>query len=214
MILKYALLVISLLTLAIPAHAVYAQSSDDVQSLGDILNPPKTFNPEGKPITVSLLANEYYKTCVTQESAKFNEAQMETLCACSSANMSQNLSIQDFYDLEKPTKAGRDARGKAIAYGYVPCMNYVTDDVITRDCRTDPQMKSVVAGKKAVCKCTLNKFNDYLGRNGTSIIMDGLKYEPMTMNPLDRFFSQRNYKSVLRNYIKKCVYNRQYERNN
>lgn len=213
MILRYTLLAISLFTFFNIAP-VYAQNNDDVKSLSDILNPPKTFNPDGKPVTPALLANEYYKKCAAKQSDVFSEEQIETLCACSSAKMSQNLTIRDFNNLEKPNRAGREARGKAIAYGYVPCMQYATDELVTRDCRKDKNLKPVLAGKRTVCKCTLDKFNEYLNLNGTSIIMNSLKYKPMTMNPLEHFFSDTHYKFLLRDSIKSCRFDQQYERYN
>ncbi|MGH1378420.1 MAG: hypothetical protein ACRBB3_06325 [Alphaproteobacteria bacterium] len=184
----------------------YAQNppNNDVQSLSDILNDEEDYGSNGKPLTSEIMANHYYKTCSNKKNLSFDEEETKIICACSSAKMSEILSVQEFKDLEKKTKAGKDARGKYIAYAYAPCMKHVIERKVKHDCYASKSLDDVVSGKKSLCKCVVDRFKYHIDQNATLIVRKATHYNPMTLNPLEEYFKHDNYYSQRDHTIKQC----------
>ncbi len=209
MIIKKLKLILALLILT-PLNA-YAQNTNDVKNLGDILNPRANSENDGKPLTAARMANNYYKKCIAAETLVFTQDEIQTLCACSSANMAETLTIDEFTVLEQDSRKGRDARGKAISFGYAPCMQYVIETKIKRDCQDAPYINDVIIGKKAICQCTTDYFQKHVTGNGPYIILEALKYNPMTLNPLEDYFRKDTYIGQRDQYIRACRDKIQYQ---
>lgn len=194
------------------AHA-QIDTAQDVETLDDILNPDRV-QRDGWPVTLETLANDYYSTCVSDDDGVFTADQRNMLCACTAANMAKKLTVEDFNNLDKQTIEGKDARGKAIAFSYLPCMQYVFSDIVRADCYRSPQLSNIITGKKTLCQCTVNHFEQYMSRDGTFIIMEALKHEPETLNPLAYYFKHKNYKSQHRHFVKQCHFHFRYNLDN
>lgn len=203
MILRLFLLL--LLVISAPAYA-----QEDVKSLPEIVNPSADFENKDQPITATVLANNYFKTCVAEESLVYEDYEKELLCACQSANMSEHLTVDEFKRLKSKSAKGREARGKAIAYGFAPCMEFILESKMTRDCMNAKQLKDMIFGKKKVCGCAVNHYQSIMTRDGSYIIMDSSKYEPMSINPLEYYFRQDSYINQLNALIKACRVDVQY----
>ncbi len=197
MILRF--LTILLITITTPAFA-----QDDVKNLSEILNPSVDFGNSDEPLTAAVMSKYFFKQCLASESLVLNDKEKELLCACQSSNMSENLTVEEFKLLEVDSIPGRNARGKAIAFGFTPCMEYVLDSKINRDCMKSEKISDVIFGKKRMCGCTTNRFKSIITNNGTYFIMDAVKHEPMNLNPLEHYFRQDTYFSTLEFLVEQC----------
>lgn len=193
------------------AFTAPAFAQDDVKPLSEILNPPIDYGNDGKPLTAKIMANYYYKQCAAEETLVFSDDEKELLCACSSANMSEHLSVAEFKALDQDTVKGRNARGNAVAYGYIPCMEYVIETKVMRDCLKSPKLKDIIIGKKRMCGCAVDHMQNFMMRDGTYIIMDTLKHNPMSLNPLEHYFREDSYRSQREHYLHNCRMSIQYE---
>lgn len=199
------LLSLALLIITLPAYA-----QEDVKTLPEIVNPSVDFDNDGKPITALVMANEYYKSCVKEETLVYNEEEKQLLCACQSANMSEHLTVREFRRLKSDSAAGREARGKAVAYGFAPCLNYVLESKTTRDCMKSKKLNDLIFGKKKICACATNLYQNVMSRDGSYIIMDSTKYEPMSIDPMEYYFRQDSYFHQLNAFISNCRNDFQY----
>ncbi len=198
-----------------PVTGVYAQdNNDEVKSLGEILNPELDYGNDGKPLTAEIMANYYYNRCKSTESLAFSETEMETLCACSAAEMSKVLTVDEFKVLYVDSRKGLDARGKAIAYGYVPCMEYALRSKFSSTCAISKRLNNVVVGKKQICKCATDSFMKETKETAPMRIMEGIKYDPMTLNPLEHYFTTYDYPASFDSHIKYCRFKDKYKRQN
>tara|TARA_R110001592_G_scaffold16881_10_gene71662 strand:+ start:23050 stop:23703 length:654 start_codon:yes stop_codon:yes gene_type:complete len=188
------------------------EQSDDVQSLGDILNPK--VDGEDRAVTAKDMANIYYKKCMDKESLAFDDDEKEILCACTSANMAEVLKVSEFNNLYENNNKGRDARGKVIAYAYTACMGYVMEQKLYKDCVVSPIVRTLIAGKKSVCECSAKQYVDVINKDASYIIMQSLKHDPMTLNPLEHFFTTSNYGNTANKYIENCRYHMLYKKQN
>ncbi len=194
---------------------VYAQSQsedDKVQSLGDILN-PKADDMLGAKTTQDM-ANIYFKRCLKTKTLAFDDEEKEMLCACTSANMGQVLTVSEFNVMHEDNLKGKDARGKVIAFAYTKCTDYVIESKLYNDCMVSPVLKSITRGKKDICECSAKEYVQRINKEMSYIIMESLKYDPMTLNPLERFFTTTNYGYMSEHYTKACRAKLLYQKHN
>lgn len=195
------------------SHAQNQESSEDeVMPLGDILN-PKTFD-SGPTATAKDRANIYYKKCMLQRSLAFDKSEKEILCACTSAKMGDIITEKEFKHLYKDNRIGRDARGKIIAYAYTDCMGYVVENKIFNDCMVSSAADDIIHGKKLVCNCAANQYNKTINTEATYIMMEAIKHDPMTLNPLEHYFTTNIYGNMTEKYTGFCRSKMLYEKLN
>lgn len=187
-----------------------ANAQDDVLSLPEIVNPSQSRNTG--PVTSLTMANDYYKVCVKEESLVYEDEEKELLCACKSANMSEHLTVEEFRNLDSKGVNGREARGKAIAFGVTPCIEFVLDSKVERDCMNSNRLKDMIFGKRKVCGCATNHFKNVITETGTYHIMEAVKYDPMTLNPMEHYFVQPAYFNQLDALIQRCRTNIQFKK--
>ncbi len=203
----------------ISAHAQSLENNENndeqVKSLGEILNPEEeSYGSNGKPLTSAIMANHYYKNCVNKENFVFEKPEKEILCGCTSAKMSELLTVKEFKLLNEKSKSGKDARMKMLTYAYAPCMEYVIEKKVKSDCYKSKSLDGVVFGKKAICNCTANHFENFVNRNAAYIIMNAVHYNPMTTDPLGDFFLSSNYYSQRDLFARRCRFDFQFKKDN
>ncbi len=209
----HTVLFISLLSLFIPNSFVNAQTPDDeVKSLGEIFNPK--VNDYGANLPIKERANIYFKKCIATESLAFDEDEKEILCACTSAKMGNILTGKEFVHLYKDTLIGKEARMKMITFAYTDCMEYAIKKKVYKDCRVMPLMKSITRGKSELCKCVAGHYDQNINEAAAHIIMEGIKYHPMTLNPLEYHFTTNAYYGILKKFGKICRGQLMYNRHN
>jgi len=210
---RYILLFIMLLSLLAPCSMAYAQEPDDkVKSLGEILN-PKT-EDENTNLSAKERGNLYFKRCMNTKSLAFDSEEKEILCACTSAKLENILTGAEFVHLYKDTKKGRDARMKVITYAYTECMDYTLKKKVYKDCRVLPLLKTIKYGKNHICKCAANHYENLIHDGAARLIMKGVTYSPMTLNPLEHYFTTGGYYSTLSQYTKVCRSQMLYDKHN
>lgn len=191
-----------------------SDQNNDVRSLDEILNDKEDYGSDGKPLTSEIMANHYYKTCSNKKNLSFDEEETKILCACNAAKMSEVLSVQEFKDLEKNNKKGKEARGRYLAYAYAPCMKHVIEKKVKHDCYVSRQLDDIVAGKKSLCKCVIDRFKYHFSSNAGNIIRKAAHYNPMTLNPLEDYFIHENYYQQRDHTIKQCRFQFFYKQDN
>ncbi len=201
-----------IITLSMPAF-VSAQNND-VENLGIILNPDVDYGNDGKPLTAAIMANYYYGQCVQEESLAFTDEEKDILCSCTAAGMSKVLTVEEFKALYQDNRKGLDARGKALAFAYAPCMEYAVAPKVTGNCMQSKELEDIVVGKRQICRCTLQYYTQLLNETAPRIVMEGIKYDPMTMNPLEHHFTTTNYLQSLGSMIGHCKYRSLYGKDN
>lgn len=200
---RFSFLPLFLLMVLISLSTTSARAdNNEVKSLGEILNPQEKNNTlKLSPIE---RGNFYYENCMQTESLAFDKNEKETLCTCTAAKMTNLLTNKEFSHLYKDSKEGSNARMKVITYAYTGCMNYVIEKKIRKDCATLPFLDTVFHGKKQVCACAVNQYNELMSKAAPEIFMDAIKYDPMTLNPLEHYFTSDAYYYNVKRYAKAC----------
>ncbi len=200
-----------LVTFTLPITMAYAQDGGNVETLDQILN-PEQYGSKKQPLTSKSMANSYYQRCAVQKSLAFDKESKTILCACMAANMSEILTVEEFKLLKVKNNAGREVRGKTIAFAFTNCMPHVIEPRIEADCLGSRHTADIVRGKETLCDCVSDKYRQYMTRNASWIFSEAQKYNPMTLNPLEHYFTSMNYESQHEHFVKQCkdqfLYNR------
>lgn len=183
----------------------YAQDTNNRSALDDIFN-PKDPNADNTPKTPASMANEYYKSCVAQESLAFNDYEKDLLCGCTSAKMTEFLEVDDYKHLHSSTMKGRDIRSQYMAYAYAPCLQYPMESKVADDCKYSPKLADIRFGKDQICQCTVETFQIFFQKYAADIFKQAQVYHPRTLNPLEYYTTETNaYHSRLNTFIGECV---------
>lgn len=194
-------------------NIVHAQT-EQPQTLDEIFNPEKDYGNDGKPLTPEFMANHYYKGCMATESLTMTPEEKELLCTCTAAKSSELLLVKEFKALEERSKAGKFARGKFLAYAYVPCIPFVMERLIKEDCKKNKALQDIVRGKNEICNCVKGEYITYIKQNEPLVLDRALREHPMTLNPLEYYLRDGAYHSQRDLTIKKCKYRFLYNRDN
>ncbi len=192
-----------LLSLFTTSNFVAAQENDDsVKSLEEILNLKTKENLSS--ISPEERRKIYFKKCMAIKSLAFDREEREILCSCTASKVSDTLTGQEFEELYKNTKIGREARMRIIAFAYTDCMRYAIKTKIYKDCRVLPIMRRIMQDKRKVCECVADHYERNLNEGAAHIIMEGVKYDPMALNPLEHHFTTDAYYNTLKQIGKVC----------
>lgn len=214
-------LLILLLGLFIPDNLAYAQTTEDnnvrieddqVKPLGEILNPKTDKLDEN--LTVDERGNLYFERCMAKESLAFDPEEKEIICACTAAKLGEIITAPEFPHLYKDTTTGEKARMKVITYAYTECIDYAITDKMYKDCAILPLMQKISYGRTRVCECAIGHYNKLLIEGTAHWIMEGIKHSPMTLNPLEHYFTSDAYYNSLLDYAKVCRAQMLYDKNN
>ncbi len=207
----FAIAIFSILIFA-SSHSIAQSNGDASKSLDDILNPK--VETDDKPLTAALMANRYYKTCIEEKSLSFDDIEKDILCSCVAAKMSENLTVDEFKGLDKKTKAGKKARNMMLAYSYAPCMGYVINKKASTDCYISKRLDDIIIGKSLICKCVADRFKQHIALDAPRMIIRSQLYEPMDLNPLERYFMEKDYHAQHRIIMNQCRFDFEYHRDN
>jgi hypothetical protein len=189
-------------------------TSTQAQTLDEIFNPGVDYGNGDKPLTSKFMATRYYNGCIKSENITMTPQEKEFLCTCSAAKASQILLVDEFKVLNERTKAGRNARGKFLAYAYAPCMPYVMEKVLTSDCKKSKLVQDIVVGKNSICKCASNNYKHYIKTNKVTVLDKALHKYPRTLDPLEYYLRDKSYYSQRDIAINTCKYDFLYHRDN
>ena len=203
-------LIFSALTMVASQALAQGNEEEEVKSLGEILNPVPDFDENMPGLTPADFANQYYKECAAEESWVLDPEEKKYLCGCNSAKMSELLTVQEFRDLDLKGPVGNEARGKMLAYAYSPCMDHVIEKKVKHDCYVSKHLENIVNGKKLICKCSADRFKRFMSLNSPTIIMNAVHYDPMTIDPIEKYFADQNYFAQRDQFIKQCIYEVKY----
>lgn len=205
------LLLLTFIFISVP-HAVSAQETTIPMEQNDIS--AKTPKKSGEPTNSEEFVKSHFKKCLARDHLSLSDKQVESICSCSAANLNETLSFEEMKLMTKSSDIGKEARQKFLAYAYAPCLKYLVADISKNDCLGSELAKNIKIGKLNVCKCVEKKMVSIFERQAPSFMIEAVAQNPMTLDPVDNYFSSEGYISQRDGYIKECIYNTAYKRDN
>lgn len=197
-------LLLTLILLATPAMAqnLFVKKKQPVV--------PTPLQTQQAPTDMKQFANQYYKNCLTKENPVLQKDSHKLFCACTSAKISETLTMEDMKILMETTPEGQEQRDRITLLVYVPCMEHPAHDLIYSNCVNDPGVKKSFRRAPKVCGCLADGMTAYWLKNGEKIVMaEGLK-QGASLDPLVRFFNSPAYQEQSQYFTKTCVYKHEY----
>mgnify|MGYP001798203450 CR=1 FL=1 len=94
-----------------------------------------------EPQTINDFANQYYGDCVKQGHPILRGVDLELMCGCASAQISENMTVQQMQERLENTEAGQQQRSRMLLFVYTPCIQYPIKSYTHRQCVNDPEIK-------------------------------------------------------------------------
>lgn len=160
--------------------------------------------------TGTQLANDFFYKCAAIKDDYMNMDARNDLCGCVSAKISRRLSNEEIYALYDESKEGKNARAHLLIDAYVPCMLRPIKEVTVGRCLKTKQMEQFRTGRKTICGCVAGMMHDYVEREKHNLVSEGVKYNPMTLDPLEHFIGSTSYYNLMSDYLRSCIYQQAY----
>lgn len=156
------------------------------------------------PITKDM-ANAYYENCASQSAQGMSKQSQDTMCACTAANMMDNMSVEDVQTMGKQDANGRAATNKMIIQVYAPCIEYPARDHYYSNCISDPKTKTMSANPKAMCSCMASAISGHLKNNAQNVFRQILTRNPNITDPMSALTSDSQFQQFARSKLLGCV---------
>lgn len=191
---------------------VNAQPHDDPSSL-PLPDATAEHNADA-PLTSEDYAIQYQKKCMAHVHTVYSDKEKEVVCGCTAAKMAETLTTDEFQILYDEDIKGQDVRDKAIAYAYAPCVRLIFNNLMTKDCLHSDHLKGVISGKNAICSCGVKTLSRIVNQMMPTIIIKIMKYNPLTLDPMEYYFSSEDYYIQSQKAFGQCSLQNRYSKEN
>lgn len=111
------------------------------------------FDPDLHNADDTEMANRYYAACLQQKIPLLSARSIEEFCACSAAEVAATMSADNIRALSYDTAEGRKQRTRLADLAYAPCLSYPAQDLLEKNCLTNPEIVNTLTRYKGVCAC-------------------------------------------------------------
>jgi len=151
------------------------------------------------------MANKYFENCLAAPSPNMSAETHEYLCACTSAQMMDNMTVKDVKTMTEQTQAGRFAMNKMLVQVYAPCMNYPAKELYYKNCITDPKTATLSKNPEKTCTCLSNSVANYLSNQGPAIFSEILNRNPNAVDPMAALADDPKFQKFTKSKLLSCV---------
>jgi hypothetical protein len=149
-------------------------------------------------------ANAYYGNCMKQETPLMGQESKEIMCACTSAKMMENMSVEDVQAMQGSDGSARLAFNKMLISVYGPCMRYPAYDYHYLTCVENPDTAKLSANPEELCSCMASEVAEYLGSNGVNVLADILQRNPNIEDPMSALMEDESFQAYAQNKLLDC----------
>ena len=156
------------------------------------------------PITKDM-ANNYYGSCMAKTTEGMSAESQKLLCACTAANMMNNMSVEDVKAMAQQDQNGRNATNKMVVDVYAPCIEYPAKEYYYNTCISNPQTAQMSKNPQGLCTCLGNEMASYLKANSRAVFQDLLMRNPAMVDPMSALTSDPKFQQFAQNKLLGCV---------
>ncbi len=174
------------------------------KTLMDIFEPQNKIEKNKTSKSGEELAYEFYEKCISSPDYFVSEKTQKKYCSCKAAKISESLSPKEISALEEDTKLGKAARDKMRINAESVCMLPAVKSYTVGICMKDPNFKTIVMGKRAICSCIAGYLETFTKQNIPGIIIKAATAEPLSLDALSFFLRSIDYDLIYRNNKDRC----------
>ncbi len=186
------------------------RNKDKQETESPAYKPPTTQNKKpaqssNAPSTIKQFANAYYQNCKQQQHPVLKDDNLELLCACSSAKITQTMTLQNIRDMTADTALGLKQRNRLLTEVYVPCMEYPTKALLMSSCMKDPAVGKALKHPQKVCDCMSSSVSQYIVREAPNAAKKAIASNSETTDPLAALLNSQDYEQQSQAYLLGCL---------
>lgn len=163
---------------------------------------PKT-QPQNNESTT--FANQYYKNCLAGENEVLKGDNLQMMCACTAAKISENMNAEDLQAMGKDTPEGLAARNKMVLEVYAPCMEFPAESLMQHRCVNTPALHGKTTDLEALCSCVAKSVAGYIARHGPAVMESALQENPENLDPMSALVNSPEFDRQSRAGFLKCL---------
>ncbi len=132
------------------------------------------------------MANAYYNSCLSKPDPRMKPETQAALCACTSAQMTEKMSVEDVQVMGQNNQAGRDKLNFMLINVYAPCMSFPVSDMVEDSCLKDEKisMMQLKGSRPALCHCMGTKTGTWFTGAGRQLMAEVLKKNQNISDPV------------------------------
>ena len=158
-----------------------------------------------EPTDVELIAESFKTNCIAKKHPIMEIESQEKFCGCTSEKIAATMTGEELQSLTQNTPAGKKVRSKMMVSVYAPCMEFPTYDLIYKNCAQKTKLPANIIDPKKLCACAAKKMSVYMGKNAETVMMEALKDNPETTNPLGPFFKTASFRAESKTQLLSCI---------
>lgn len=117
--------------------------------------------------TIEDYANGYFQNCMKQDHPILKAQDLKQFCSCTSAQIPDVLSAEEFRNSLTDTSEGRFQQQRIKLFVYAPCMAYPARALVLDNCINNAQQ---IPNATKVCPCLADGIRDYVLVEGGQLI--------------------------------------------
>lgn len=193
-------------------------------SAAALAEPPKGFeplnlriNPASAPIihleNPNKTKNDYLKiyseNCLQSNNTPALKAYKQRQCACTVAEMSQSMNVDELRAMFENTKEGSFEYARMLLLSYVPCLGLTVKDFIYDSCVGDKNMQTKLQNEQKVCQCISQKMQEHINENGMNVVpgfvRSGFRKEDSVNDILGYVISSQGFQMKSNTNTRNCI---------
>lgn len=157
------------------------------------------------PQSIKAFANQYFENCQKQQHPVLNGENLEMLCACSSAKVTQVMTTDNVKDMQQDTSEGQYQRNRLLTDVYIPCMEFPTQALLLDTCLKNPNVGQKMRNGAQICKCMAGGVSAYMVKEAPKYVRQALQSNPGDLDPLSTFLNSAEYQQQSQATLLACL---------
>ena len=154
---------------------------------------------------ISDFANIYYKNCLKQKNSTLAGYNLKMMCACSSAQITKSMTIEQVNVMTLDTPEGQIQRNRMLLYVYTPCIQYPARALLEYNCLNDSNVKAAIQNHEQVCTCLADNMAIYTKQNAPTTIAQSLVQQPEGLDPLSTLVNSSAFQRYSQSTLMSCL---------
>jgi hypothetical protein len=152
-------------------------------------------------------ANAYYSNCMKQADPRLSPQNQQALCACTSSQMMQSLTMEDMQAMGQKTAAGNAALNKMLINVYAPCITYPVQDLLNSQCMSDPKVKAIGSAMNMgrLCGCMSKRTGDWYAVQGRALMAQILAQNPNVVDIITPVMQSKQFNDQAYANLRACL---------
>lgn len=151
-------------------------------------------------------ANQYYQSCIRQDSAATGPENMRMLCSCAAAKIVEVLTQEELQSLSPEAAQNRPVRDKILLDVYAPCLDEMAPELFAHQCASDESLHELgdQFDVTAACGCVGERAGKWFKGKGRAIVSGLLKANPLLVDPIAPLMTEKQVRREVTGHLLGC----------